>query len=426
MKLDEWHLEINEQRLPHQIKLQSHQIEKTFSQNDVPTQVMGGDITRQTIRFDLAGQFEAGKDLLFGIKKELLSMFGVSSIHFSRGFRGLQLHIDRHDEDRVTLIRLIRKLDEINSGTAILGIDDEGHPLLHEFTTSELSHILIQGGQEAGKSSLLRTIGVSLAMTNKQSQLQLLAISPNKAHENILKPLEYLPHMLEPLIETTDECKAILKFLQEEMQYRNHQRSTTPTIVVLMDDIDHYLADPQIENQLINILQNGSSAGIHLVIAQGELAQSALPEMMKANVPFQLIGRVSSREHAQRLTQMIDSDAELLNGKGEFLVISGESGYCFQAASINNYELHLVVDKLHRSRPRPLLAQPFEEHFEEQDELDSLVDQPEEPLPFSVKEGYQVKVGTNTSFSKFIAPAPAKEGADDDEEIPFDIGLPPD
>lgn len=359
MKLEQWQSVIHEQRLPHQLKLQSHQIEKTFSDHNMDTQVFGGGVSKQTIRFDLSEQLEAGKEMLSGIKKELLSMFGVSSIQFNRVNGNLQLQIERQDDSPVPLVDLISSLQEIPPRTAILGLDDERHPLLHEFSTNDLSHILVQGESGAGKSSFLRTIAVSLAMMNKQSQLQLVTISLNPEVENVLKPLDYLPHMLEPNIETFTDCQDLLLFLEDEMQYRLNQGSTTPTIVTLIDDVEYLFKYPKIVNQLQNLLQNGPTAGLHFVLAHGNLSDYPFPEMLKANMPLRIVGRVSSEEQARHVTGLIDSQANLLEGKGDFLTFVGETVDYFHGAYLNDYELHLIIDRLHRNRPRPILAQPF-------------------------------------------------------------------
>jgi hypothetical protein len=42
-----------------------------------------------------------------------------------------------------------------------------------------------------------------------------------------------------------------------------------------------------------------------------------------------------------------------------FLAVVDELVTHFQAAYVGEYDLHLLLDTLHRSRPRPLLAQPI-------------------------------------------------------------------
>ncbi|MEM7333178.1 MAG: FtsK/SpoIIIE domain-containing protein [Chloroflexota bacterium] len=358
MNLKEWQTVIQEQKVPHQIKVQSRQVETAFSQHNVDAQILGGGINRETIRFDLSEQVEAGKELLSGIKKDLLSIFGVSSIQFARQKGQLQLQIDRPQNSPVPLIELLTSIDEISPQTAVLGLDEEGHPLLHEFMPQLMSHVLIQGMKGAGKSALLKTIAISLAMLNKQSKLQLLAVSPASNFSNDLLPLNYLPHMLEPVMESSEDCGQLFTFLEEELQYRLSQNCATPTIITLIDNVEALTASPQIINQLHYLLQNGPNAGIYFVLAH-EVGDNHMPEMIKANIPLQIVGKVNSSDDAQRITGLVDSQAEHLNGKGEFLTLSGEMVIYFHSAFVNDHELLMVIDKLHRNRPRPILAQSF-------------------------------------------------------------------
>lgn len=353
----EWRSLNSEQRLSHQLKLQSHQIEQTFSQHAVETEVVGGNVSHQAIRFDLSEQLELGKEMLSGIKDDLLAMFGVSSMQFLRDGGGLRLQVERQQDVPVPLLELISSMDEIGVGTAVLGLDDENNPLLHDFSPDSLSHILVQGDEGAGKSAFLRTVGVSLAMLNKQSQLQLIAIAPDQSKQSPLTVFNYLPHMLEPVVTAADDCQLIFDFLEEEMQYRLSQKMVTPTIVILIDDFELLLDNPQIVRQTLNLLQNGSDAGIHLVIGHREVAAKPMPELLKANIPFNIVGNVAAESDARHVTGIVDSAAHELLGAGDFVTIIGDTKFYFQAAYIGDYELHLIIDKLHRSRPRSILAQ---------------------------------------------------------------------
>ena len=91
----------------------------------------------------------------------------------------------------------------------------------------------------AGKTMLLRALALSLALGNKQSQLQLVVIdqldSDGEAPEKgELYPLEFLPHLVTPLVKRLEDAVDALNFLVGEMNYRREQKITTPAIVVLV------------------------------------------------------------------------------------------------------------------------------------------------------------------------------------------------
>lgn len=356
-----WQKMMKEERLRHQLELQSRQIEKVFSHHQLPAQVAGGQVQSRQIRFDLHAQIEAGVELLRKLKQDLLAVLGATLIHDEGGW---SINVSRSDDVPVALLDIMPLLKEVPPVTAVLGLVEDGSPLLTGLKKDDLMHTLIAGKLGAGKTTLLRTIAISLAMNNRQHKLQLAIIAPSKHQakpNSILNPLSLLPHMLFPIAETEDECMATLDFLVDELAYRLEQKMTTPSIIVLIDELSLLMDEGggMVKDMLLPILQKGPEVGIHLIMTTEEPQSELMTPAMRASVPLRLVGQCENELDAKAGAGIGGTQAEYLLGAGDFLAVVEDAVVHFQAASIGDYDLHLTLDTLQRNRPRPVIAKPF-------------------------------------------------------------------
>ena len=359
-----WQKMNKEERLRHQLELQSRQIERVFSTHQVAARVAGGQVQTQSIRFDLQSHLESGIHRLRGLKRDLLSVLGVADISLAKDEQGQwRLDIVRPHEPPVALLDLLPLLPELPESTAVLGMDEEGAPLLLPFADPDISHALLVGAEGAGKTSLLRTIAISLAMTNRQSKLQLLVIDPDRPGKSNrqLAPLMFLPHLLSEVIAEPEDALHTLQVLVEEMYHRLKNDTVRPTIVTLIDNVEALFvaAKSDMQTVLSELLQRGAEAGIHLVLASSQPTAEWLSNVMRTNLPLRLVGQVRDEAESLAATAVVGAEANLLLGEGDFLAVADDSQLHFQAAFIGNYDLHLTLETIHRNRPQALLAQPL-------------------------------------------------------------------
>ncbi|MCB9444926.1 MAG: DUF87 domain-containing protein [Ardenticatenaceae bacterium] len=351
-------------RLQHQLQLQSEQIERVFSQHQFSAQVAGGTVRSSLISFDLNSSLSQGWERLRGLTHELKSVLNVPEVRLSREDGQLKLYITRPESPPVALLDLLPLLPDLPPVTATLGLDENGRPVLLDFDNPDVSHVLIAGDTGSGKTSLLRTLALSLALKNRQSRLQLLVIDPETAVSRhsyaILQPLSLLPHMLAGISYRLEEAVETLNFLHGEMEYRRQQQVKLPTIVVLIDKVDHLLetGGDVVLNPLQTLLQHGGGAGIHCVLSTQFPETAVLNNQLRANLPVRIVGQVADESAARTATGLMDTQAEYLLGEGDFLAVVGGEAAHFQAAYTDDYDLHLCLEDLHRNRPAPLLAQP--------------------------------------------------------------------
>jgi DNA segregation ATPase FtsK/SpoIIIE, S-DNA-T family len=351
-------------RLQHQLKLQSMQIERILDRHNVSAQVAGGSVEPRSIIFDLQTHLATGLDRLREVKQELMMALGVADVELRQENGRFHIQVARHEDPPVALLDLMEAMPDFAPATAILGLAADGRPLLLDFGTEQLPHMLLVGEPGAGKTALLRTLAVSLAHTSRQSQVQLVIIDPHASDQAridpLLEPLDYLPHMLAPLTVGPTETAELLNFLVAEMNYRSQQQSSLPTIAVLIDRADWLLdqGGPAVRDAIVQLAQRGEIAGIHLVLSVLSADNPALSNILKANLPVRLVGQVADSDAARNATGVAHSQAEHLLGQGDFLAVADGSATHFQAAFLDDYELHLVLEQLYARRPPPLLAQP--------------------------------------------------------------------
>ena len=170
-----------EQRLQHQLEIQSHQIERVFDHHDMTAQVSGGTVHSYAINFNLQAQLARGWDYLRELKRDLMTSLGVRDVQVGWQNGQLQLSVTRPEEPPVALLDLLPLVADLPPITGILGLDEAGHPLLLDFVSPDISHVLVTGMHDAGKTSLLRTLALSLAFANRQAQLQMVVLAPETA-----------------------------------------------------------------------------------------------------------------------------------------------------------------------------------------------------------------------------------------------------
>lgn len=359
----------SEARLRHLLDVQSRQINRVLHHHRVPATVVGGTVRPRVVNFDLQTQLASGLERVRGLKNDLVKALGVGDVAVERQDGQWRLRVTRPHDPPVPLLRLLASIAPLPQATAAIGMAEGGQPVLLRFGVGRIKHVLIAGDVGAGKTSLLRTIAVTLALTERQSALQLLVLDPRGLGDNPetgaphpLRPLGYLPHMLTDPSATPEDCGTVIHFLAEEMEFRRRERIQTPRIVALIDHIVTLIDEggPTARHDLMRLLQHGAAVGIHLVMSTDEPeAPILLDRTVRAGVSTRIIGRLRTTNAAHKAAGQSLDQATLLYGEGDFLAVASDEVTYFQAAFIGDYDLHLKLSEMARAgRPR-LLAMPY-------------------------------------------------------------------
>jgi len=156
----------------------------------------------------------------------------------------------------------------------VIGMTAEGHPLTLCLRDAASQHLLISGPPGSGKSEMLRTMLVSLALTSRPAQLQAMAVDLSGRE---LSCLESLPHALTDLASGPGFALELLEWLAAEVDRRRQAGVADPAIALLIDDFDRM--PPAMRGRAAaavrKCLAGGSTVGVHVLLAAAELEREA-------------------------------------------------------------------------------------------------------------------------------------------------------
>ena len=338
---------------------QADVIESVLAAHRIQGKVWGGTVTPRFIRFDLTTALGTRVNKVLALREEVAMRLGVPDVRVYRKGDAIRVEVPRSDVAVVRFTALRRRLKRIPPLSAILGVDEDGAPLLLHVTSPDVAHILVAGSTGSGKTALLKTMILSLALYNPQSKLQLALIDP-KARG--FTPLSGLPHLIRPIVTDPDRAVAFLEGLVVEMERRDRLKISRPAIIIVIDELAdlRMVAGKKVENALTRLTQRGREAGMHVILATQRPAAAIVGGLVKANLPVRLVGAVSTPEDAKVATGVAGSGANRLRGRGDFLLVARQAMVRFQAAYISDRDIPQLIETETRrwrygdfSNPRP-------------------------------------------------------------------------
>ena len=328
-----------------ELNLQSDRIEMVLATHKSPARVTGGTVTPRAVQFHLAPAAGTRINKVQSLADELALALGVSSVRWSRQGNQLHLEIPRDDPRPVRLLSLMSGLDKpLPAGVAVLGLCDDGAPLLIRLPSPDVAHILISGTTGSGKTALCQTMILSLAMTHRRSQLQFVLIDPK---QRAFAPFATLPHLLQPVVGDPAKAASALEAVVRIMESRGSE-CPAPRIVVVMDELADLMqtSGASFAHSLTRLAQRGREAGIHIVACTQKPSSQVLGPLVRANFPARLAGRVVSAEDARVATGIGGTGAERLAGHGDFIAVAAGQVLRFHAAYVSPGEMKQVVNRL--------------------------------------------------------------------------------
>lgn len=350
------------------LEFQADRIEAVLSLHKVPARVTGGTVTPRWVRFEVLPAVGARISKIKGLSEELAAALDAPTCRVSRRGAAVAVEVPRDDPQPVRFLPLYRQLDEdgvrIPPITAVLGLAEDGAPLLIRLPSPDVAHILVAGTTGSGKTVLLQSIILSLALTNSPPPvraggggLALVLIDPK---DHAFGLFDGLPHLARPIIRETAETAEALHSLVRLMERRGAE--TAPHVVVVIDELADLLmtGGEAIRYSLTRLTQRGREAGIHIVAATQKPTAAVLGSLVKANFPVRLVGRVASVEDARVASGWSGSGAERLLGRGDFIAVAEGRVIRFQAAHVAPDEIRKTVARFMQDheviRVEPALA----------------------------------------------------------------------
>ena len=324
-----------------ELNVQADKIEMVLAAHKAPARVWGGRLTPRTVQFHLAPAAHTKLHALQALTEELALALGAPSARLTRTQGTLSLEVPRPEPQTVAFADLVQRLHADAAtrralgvaGTAILGLDQAGVPLLLRLAAPEVAHCLIAGTTGSGKTELARTLLASLLLHQRPHDLQLALFDP-KGHG--LGLFGGAPHLLFPVVQEPGEAVYRMQYLVTEMERREREGIERPRIVVVVDELADLLqvCGVGLEALVTRLVQRGRSAGVSVVACTQKPSAQAVGSVLKANFPVRLVGKVASAEDARVAAGVGGTRAERLGGRGDFLLIVSGEQIRFQAARI--------------------------------------------------------------------------------------------
>jgi len=358
------------------LEFQSDRIEMVLASHKAPARVTGGVVTPRIVQFNLSPAPGTRVNKVQALADELALALGAPSVRISRRGSSVQLQVPREDARPVRLLPLMARLaDGRHEGvqhscrqvkrcpsvppfTAVLGLCDDGAPLLIRIASPDVAHILISGTTGSGKTALCQTMILSLAMTHRRSQLQFVLIDPK---QSAFKPFAALPHLLHPIIGDAAEAANALGELVRLMETRgqanigadNRLERIEPRIVIVLDELADLMQvnGKTLSEPLTRLVQRGRQVGLHIIACTQKPSSQVMGALIRANFPARLVGKVVSPEDARVAAGIGGTGAEKLVGRGDFLAVAAGQVVRFQAAYVSAAEMAQVIAQM-GSAPR--------------------------------------------------------------------------
>jgi S-DNA-T family DNA segregation ATPase FtsK/SpoIIIE len=318
----------------------------------VPARVTGGTVTPRWVRFQVLPAVGAKISKIKRLSEELAAALDATNCRIARRGAAVDVEIPRDDPQPVRLLSLYRQLEveEIPGLTAILGLAEDGGPLLIRLPSPDVAHVLVSGTTGSGKTVLLQAMILSLGMLNRPEELGVVLMDPKGS---AFRVFEGLPQLSRGVIREAGEAEEALGSLVKLMEKRGEVgRMRGPRVVVVIDELADLLmtGGKELRERLTRLLQRGRGAGIHVVAATQKPAASVLGPLVKANFPVRLVGRVTSATDARVASGWSGTGAERLEGRGDFLAVAEGRVTRFQTAYVTEREIGEVVRRMDGGR----------------------------------------------------------------------------
>jgi S-DNA-T family DNA segregation ATPase FtsK/SpoIIIE len=327
------------------LEMQADRIEAVLAKHRVTGRVQGGKVTPRFVQFDLVAQVGTKVSKVASLAEEIAMALGTRDARIYRSGASISVEVPRPEPEPVRLLRLCNRLPSVPGHTSVLGVEENGTPLLLRIVAPDVAHVLVAGTTGSGKTALTRTLLTSLVMYNRQAHLQLILIDPKGRG---FGPLTCLPHILGGMASTVEDAVERLQWLVEEMERRDRTQQSSPVLVVGIDELADLVqtGGKPVEAMLSRLAQRGREAGIHLVACTQKPTASLIGSALVANFPVRLVGAVASKDEARYATGTADSGAEKLEGRGDFLLVMKGDMVRFQSAWLGLDDLRTVAHQL--------------------------------------------------------------------------------
>ena len=334
-------------------------IKSTLAEFGIDVEMEGANIGPRVTQYTMRPPAGVNLSKILARDKELALNLAVDKIRIEApipGTRSVGVEIPNVKSASVMLRGIIDSQEWKKAKdplTFAVGKDISGKSVVANL--AKMPHLLIAGTTGSGKSVMTNTLISSLLWRNTPSDLRLIIVDPKQVE---MAMYDGIPHLLTPIITSTDKALSALKWAVNEMEKRytlmaekkvksigdynakmvaeegseekenkaddEPKEGKMPYIVVVIDEMADLMmmAGKDLEMLIVRIAQKGRAAGIHLVLATQRPEVKVITGLIKANVPGRIAFAVGSQIDSRIMLDQ--GGAEKLLGKGDMLMLTTE------------------------------------------------------------------------------------------------------
>ena len=252
------------------------------------------------------------------------------------------------DSDYFSLSKMIFKKDLSKKLTVPLGIDITNEK--YYIDMESVSALLICGTTGSGKSIFLDNLIVTLLLKNNPDELRLMFFDPKLVE---LGEYDGIPHLM---VDTdkeydVDKLNFILKLLKDRkrllngtsiLEHNKNSKNKLSQIFIIVDESIDIMKYENINKIINEIIDNGVSLGIHLVIATNSYIQKDFSSKMINKFPYIMSYDLTDKNQS---TYLNIEGSDLLEEKGTVLVRCRDKNTIkLQTPYISDNEIKRIVD----------------------------------------------------------------------------------
>ncbi len=271
-------------------------------------------------------------------------------------------------------------LDAPSPLTFAIGKDITGQTICCNM--QKLTHLLVAGATNSGKSVCLNAIILSIIYKASPEDVKIVLIDPKRVE---FSSYEALPHLIMPNV-VCDTQKAIntLTWAVAEMERRfevlglarvknidefnqtsdvlSGKIEKMPFIVIIVDELADLMmtGKKDVEEKICRLAQKARAAGIHLVLATQRPSVDVVTGLIKSNFPSRISFAVKSAVDSMTILDRVG--AEKLLGRGDMLYFpnGAKDPLRVQGCFISTKEINSIVDYV-RDNNMPIFDKEIED-----------------------------------------------------------------
>ncbi len=239
--------------------------------------------------------------------------------------------------------------------TCYIGENASGEPVTIDIEKEV--HLLIAGQTGSGKSTCIHDIIMSLLSRYEPDELLFYMIDP----KSDLIRYEKLPSVMEAvddkasIVVTLESIINIMRKRQDEMKSmkladwnKKYPDKAKPHIIVIFDEIDSIIGksyndakSAMIRNQITQIVKQGRSSGIHLILASQRPVKANLDTSIKSEIKARIALKLDTPTDSRIMLNQ--RGAESLIGNGDAYMTTGGTPERIQVAFASYDEIDAAI-----------------------------------------------------------------------------------